>query len=112
MKNVQVIDGADNCTYSVYAFTENEFSIIFPEPGQTIEFIEDAERRLGPEILDHVLTDVWTRLIKKPEVFGIHGTLFYELEHKKQFYPTKSECDVAEPPHSPGSVAEIKDGGR
>ena len=32
MKNVQVIDGADNCTYSIYAFTDKEFSKILTLP--------------------------------------------------------------------------------
>ena len=101
MKNVQVIDGATNCTYSVYAFTDDQFLMIFPEPGQDIEFIEDVFDRLGKEKLRKAFKDVWTRLIQKPDVVGIHGTLFYELSYKKKYYPNKSELDVAGPPNSP-----------
>ncbi len=103
MKNVQVIDGAINCTYAIYAFTDDEFAKIFPDRGQDVEFIEDARKRLGSENLGRTLKYVWSRLIKKPEVVGIHGTLFYELDQKKQFYPSKSEHDVAGPPNSPAS---------
>jgi len=101
MKNVQIIDGADNCTYSIYAFTDEEFLKIFPAPRQDVEFIEDAQERLGTEALDEALDKVWTRSVKKPDVVGIHGTLFYELDKKKRFYPSKSERDVAGPPNAP-----------
>ena len=47
MKNVQIIDRADNATYSVFEFTDDEFLAIFPESGQDIEFIEDVIERLG-----------------------------------------------------------------
>lgn len=40
VKNIQVIDGADNCTYNIYAATEEEFDDIFPN-GADVEFIED-----------------------------------------------------------------------
>ena len=48
MKNVQVIDGASNCTYPVYAFTPEEFATLFPAPGQDVEFIEDIQNRRAP----------------------------------------------------------------
>ena len=32
--NVQIIDGATNCTYSIYAFTDEQFALLFPEEGQ------------------------------------------------------------------------------
>ena len=101
MKNVQVIDGADNCTYSIYAFTNEEFLTIFSAPGQDVEFIEDALERLGIEALDATLEKVWARPVRKPDVVGVHGTLFYELARKKRFYPSKSERDVAGPPNAP-----------
>lgn len=83
MKNVQVIDGAVNTLYSIYAFTDEEFSVLFPEPGQDIEFIEDALERFGKDALGKALGPVWRRMVKKPEVNGIHGTLFYELLKKQ-----------------------------
>lgn len=109
MKNVQVIDGAANCTYSIYAFTDEEFLAIFPAPEQGVEFIEDALERLGPEALDEALEEVWARPVRKPEVIGIHGTLFYELAQKKRFYPSKSERDVSGPPNAPFRAAPTRE---
>ena len=94
MKNVQIIDGADNCTYSIYAFTEEEFDAVFPDPGQDVEFIEDAAMRLGDRQLGELLAPVWKRLVPKPEAQGIHGTLFYELLSRKRYYPNKQERDM------------------
>ncbi len=101
MKNVQIIDGAINCTYPIYAFTGDEFSSIFPAFGQDIEFIDDARDRIGSDKLGKVLKEVWKRPVKKSDVIGIQGTLFYELEEKKKYYPSKSEKDVEGPPNSP-----------
>jgi hypothetical protein len=93
MKNIQVIDGADNCTYSIYAATEEEFKIIFPADGQDIEFIEDALKRNSKDV-NNALEKVWNRYIEKKDIQGIHGTLFYELENKKQYYPTKKDAEM------------------
>jgi hypothetical protein len=94
MKNVQIIDGAENCTYSIYAFTDDEFSVLFPEPGQDVEFIEDAIARVGNDQLGKILRPVWTREVAKAGVAGIHGTLYYELLNKKRFFPTKKEREM------------------
>jgi hypothetical protein len=29
MKNIQIIDGADNCAYDIYQITDEDFKIIF-----------------------------------------------------------------------------------
>lgn len=94
MKNVQVIDGATNCTYSVFAVSEETFKAIFPEDGQDIEFVEDLIRREGENRAGELLTPVWKNRLEKKDIVGIHGTLFYELEMKKAFYPTKREADL------------------
>jgi len=48
MKNIQIIDGAVNCTYDIFAATEEEFNQIFL--GDTnIEFNTDVYKRLGKE---------------------------------------------------------------
>ncbi len=94
MKNVQIIDGAANCTYDVFAFTDEEFNAVFPLDGQDIEFIEDVLDRLGEDALGKILRPVWKRLVKKPHLVGLHGTLFYELLHKKRFYPTKKSDEM------------------
>ena len=96
MKNVQVIDGAMNSAYSVYQLTDEEFAVIFPAEGQDIEFIEDVIARIGDHAAGQALGPAWERELRKPDVNGIHGTLFYELEYKKKFYPNKRDADIAD----------------
>ncbi|MBV8564675.1 MAG: hypothetical protein JO273_04380 [Methylobacteriaceae bacterium] len=93
MKNIQVIDGADNCKYRVFAATESEFELIFPN-GADLEFIEDFLDRVGEELGSEIMDAISTRPIEKEDVKGIHGTLFYELINvKKKFYPNKRFSD-------------------
>lgn len=47
-------------------------------------------KRLGAHGVGRVLKNVWARRVEKPDVVGIHGTLFYELDWKKGYYPTKT----------------------
>jgi hypothetical protein len=42
MKNIQVIDGAENCVYDIFAATDEEFSLIFPR-GQDVAFIDERD---------------------------------------------------------------------
>jgi hypothetical protein len=91
MKNIQVIDGAINCAYDIYATTEQGFLKLFPEPGQDVQFIEGIR---DDEDVRQVLAQMWKQRLNKSEVNGIHGTLFYELTEKKQFYPNKKEGDL------------------
>ena len=94
MKNVQVIDGAQNSEYAIFAMTDEEFAVVFPDPGQNVEFIEDAIERTGKEVVGRLLRNVWKHPVRKPEANGIHGTLFYELLWKKKFYPTKNDTEM------------------
>jgi hypothetical protein len=41
MKNIQVIDGALNCTFSIFQATDEEFLLLFPDPRQDIQYAED-----------------------------------------------------------------------
>lgn len=91
MKNIQVIDGAENSEYAIYAVTDEEFALIFPADGQNVEFIEDLIERLGEDNADKVFEHVWGRRVDKLDVVGIHGTLFYELLEKKRYYPDKND---------------------
>jgi len=93
VKNIQVIDGADNCTYSIYAATDDEFEVIFPN-GTNVEFIEDFFDRVGENRAIEITGNLWKRLLNKNEVQGIHGTLFYQLLYKKRYYPTKKESEM------------------
>ncbi len=88
MKNIQIIDGALNCTYDIFELEEDAFKQIFPN-GQDIEFIEDLIERVGEEKMLQLVTPMWKSRVAKNKVSGIHGTLFYQLHFKKQYYPTK-----------------------
>ena len=91
MKNIQVIDGAMNAAYAIFAATDEEFSTLFPDDGQDIEFIEDVVARLGEKQTGKLMTPIWARPVPKAEAIGIHGTVFYGLEHKKKYYEAKRE---------------------
>ena len=43
MKNVQIIDAAQNCAYSIYAIPDDDFVKIFPQEGQDVEFDDDHD---------------------------------------------------------------------
>lgn len=93
MKNILVVDGALNCVYDIFAATDEEFALFFP-PGEDIAFIGEVIRREDPAALDAACEALWTRRVPKVRAQGIHGTLFYELEHKKACYPTRRDEDA------------------
>lgn len=93
-KNIQVIDGAQNSTYSIFTVSTDDFEKIFPEKDQDIEFIKDFVKRVGRKQAKEILEKLFLKPVNKKEVHGIHGTLFYELEYKRQFYPTKRESEM------------------
>jgi hypothetical protein len=90
MKNKQVIDGAQNFVYDIFSATESEFSLIFPV-GQHVAFIDEVMARAGPEELTAAFKNIWRRRIAKKETIRIDGLLFYELERKKVYYPTRRD---------------------
>lgn len=93
MKNIQVIDGATNCAYDVFAATDEEFAMIFS--GDTdVQFIVDFIGRVGEDVADKIMGPLWERVQDKKSISGIHGTLFYELDEKKRFYPNRRESDL------------------
>lgn len=92
-KNIQVIDGALNCTYDIFAATERDFAAIFPR-GRDIEFIEDFGKRVKAKRGNAILQRLWEARVDKKRVRGIHGTLFYQLSFKKKYYPTKKESEM------------------
>lgn len=93
MKNVQVIDGAENCTYSLFAVTERDFALLFPD-RQDVAFIDEILSRMQADRAEVVLAKLWSRPVLKSAARGIHGTLFYELNVKKRYYPTRKEVEV------------------
>lgn len=96
MRNLQVIDGAENCAYDVFAATDEEFEVIFPK-GQDIAFIDEVCSRVESTSLEKIFSMIWTRRVRKREVQGIHGLLFYELEYKKCYYPNRRDEEAVNP---------------
>jgi len=95
MMNIQIIDGATNCTFSRFQATDEEFALLFPEPRQDIQYAEGLAH-----LPDHAkIAAALARLrepVRKQDVQGIHGTLFYGLERYKRWYREKRE-DAVEP---------------
>jgi hypothetical protein len=110
VKNIQVIDRAENCAYSIFAVSDRTFKAIFPGDGQDIEFVEDFIIRVGRKKAREMLDPIWRRRIDKQNAKGIHGTLFYQLKSKKRFYPAKREADLDDIPRG-RAVCGDKSGG-
>ena len=77
MKNIQIIDGAENCTYDIFSIDEMNFEVIFPD-GQDIEFAEDLQQRLGLKNTNDIFNQLWKNKADKKTIDGIHGTLFFQ----------------------------------
>jgi hypothetical protein len=90
MKNVLVIDGAKNCAYDIFQFTEEQFLLVFPA-STDIAFIDEVERNNDSETVKQAFAGFWERRIPKTKANGIHGTLFYEFDFKKTYYPTRKD---------------------
>jgi hypothetical protein len=100
VKNIQVIDGALNAVYDIFQATDEEFSLIFA-PGEDIAFIDEVIARGVRAELDAALTRIWKRRIPKAKATGIHGVLFYELDYKKRYYPTRRDEEAVNPDGTP-----------
>jgi hypothetical protein len=93
MKNIQIIDGATNATFSLFQATEGEFAVIFPG-NQDMEIVEQFITRVGEARAGEVLAPIWQRPVLKCEAQGIHGTLFYDTGGSdERIPPTKREVD-------------------
>ncbi|HWL83757.1 MAG TPA: hypothetical protein VNR89_22605 [Roseomonas sp.] len=96
MKNIQIVDGASNATFSIFQATEEEFAAIFPD-GRDMELVEDLFERLGSDEAIRVLRPLSDRPVLKRDALGIHGTLFYDNERRREHIPrSKREVDWAE----------------
>lgn len=93
MKNVQVIDGAQNATFSIFQATDEEFELLFPD-STDVSFREDVEERLTEEQQHRVFAALWSRPVDKKTVQGIHGTYFVDLDRRKVYFPTRKEAEV------------------
>lgn len=96
MKNIQVIDSAINCSYDIFSATKEEFKIIFPS-DTNIAFIDEVYLRENEAELDNTFSNIWRRPLQKSQAQGIHGTIFYELDEKKAYYPNRRDEDAINP---------------
>jgi len=58
MKNIQVIDGAENAVYDIFAAPDEVFALVLPA-GTDIAFIEDIERRPNANEIFDALNAIW-----------------------------------------------------
>jgi len=94
VRNIQIIDGALNATFSIFQATDTEFEAIFPDLGQDIEVVEDFFERSGDERASAILGEIWKRPVYKGEANGIHGTLYYDYQERRKYLPSsKREID-------------------
>jgi hypothetical protein len=96
MKNIQVIDGANNCVYDIFAALDEEYSLIFTG-GRDVAFIDEVYQSGNKSALDAAFSKIWHRRIKKSEANGIHGLLFYQLPEKKIYYPSRKDEEAVNP---------------
>lgn len=94
MRNIQIIANVENCTYSKFSISDDDYRIIFPEEGQGIEFNIDLEVRLNKKVLIELNKRILKIPIEKQSVSGIDGTVFYNLDEKRKYYPAKKEKEM------------------
>ena len=96
MKNIQVIDGAINTVYDIFAATDEEFALIFPA-GTDVAFIDEVYEREDQARLGSAFQNIWPRRLAKKDAMGIHGLLFFGLADKKEFYPSRRDEEAVNP---------------
>jgi hypothetical protein len=94
MKTILVIDGAENCAYDHFQTTDEFFAVLFPNDGQNIEFIEDFRERHPEDNFASHFDQLWASPVRKKDVRGVDGVLFFEMLHKKRYYPNKKDSDL------------------
>jgi hypothetical protein len=97
VRTILVIDGAENCAYDCFSASDDLFRAIFPGEGQDVEFFEDFQARHPEGDQDEEFRMMWQRPVARKAIRGIDGLLFYDLEHKKRFYPNRRESDLSLP---------------
>jgi hypothetical protein len=96
MKNIQVVDGALNCVYDVFAASDDDHALLFPN-GTDIAFAEDFESRADIDSLEAALERLWLNRVPKAQAMGIHGTLFFQSSEKREYYPSRKDEEAVNP---------------
>lgn len=86
MKNIQVFDRADNAVYDIFAATDEEFDLIFPD-GNDVAFIDEVYQKQPEAILDTAFNAIWERRVPKHQAMGIHGILFLRVRAQEGLLP-------------------------
>ncbi|HQS98416.1 MAG: hypothetical protein B7Y31_01855 [Novosphingobium sp. 16-62-11] len=93
MKNILIVDGAMNATFSVFQATDEEFATLFPN-GEEIDLVEDVIERTGQAVAETIFARVWERPVLKSEAQGIHATLIYDDPSRRDYLPpSRREID-------------------
>ena len=95
-KNIQVIDGADNCVYDIFAASDEDHALLFPGDSD-VAFAEELESRSDLAPVSQALERLWENRVPKARALGIHGTLFYDLPRKRALYPTLRDEEARNP---------------
>jgi len=95
-KNVQVIDGALNCVYDIFAASEIDYALLFSDDAD-VAFVEDFESLPNVARISEALKRLWMNRVPKADANGIHGILFCGLPEKRQFYPTRRDEEASNP---------------
>lgn len=96
MKNIQIIDDAQNCVYDIFEATDEEFALIFGSDAD-VAFIEEVYEKGDAAKLDEAFENIWKRRIRKSVAQGIHGIVFYGLTEKMAYYPTRKDEEAVNP---------------
>ncbi|HEY5957837.1 MAG TPA: hypothetical protein VIV60_14845 [Polyangiaceae bacterium] len=96
MKYIQVIDGAVNCAYDIFAASDEDHALLFPNRTD-IAFADDFAACSDDSPITSALTRLWDNRVPKTQAMGIHATIFYDLPDKRQYYPTLRDEDAINP---------------
>ncbi|MGH6889219.1 MAG: hypothetical protein ACREHF_08495 [Rhizomicrobium sp.] len=61
LKDIQVVDGALNCTFRIFQTADEEFALLFPEPQQDIQCAENLINLPRQEEVEAALRRIWER---------------------------------------------------
>ena len=72
MKNIEIVDGALNSRFEIYAVEDEVFDVLFPGSGDEI-YLEDLSEELQNDAA--FWDQVYVREVERHLVQGIHGIL-------------------------------------
>lgn len=97
MKNILVIDSADNCAYDIYACSDQDFWRLFPDVRgdmSDVAFSDEFDYGGAQEAERNLWSRLWSNPVPKPLVHGLHGVIFYGFPERKKFYLNRQDRDL------------------